>query len=285
VSTLLIGTSIAMMLYLLAAGLTLIFGLLGIVNFAHGSFYMLGAFIGYQTVQWTNNLWLALLIAPVVVGVVGAVFEMVAIRPIYRREHHLQFLLTFGAVLVLDEGARILWGVGYKAVEAPPILRGSIELLGSSISLYRIFVIGLGLLVAFLLSVAISGTRLGMVVRAASNNPDMTECLGVNVRRVRTQIFFAGTALAGFAGVIAAPMFPVIPGMGLSVILDCFIVVVIGSLGNLQGAFVGALLIGITRAYGQQYAPEWIAILSYVLFLLILLVRPEGIFARRGRKA
>lgn len=282
-STFVIGLSIAMLLFLLAAGLTLIFGMLGIINFAHGALYMLGAYVAYQVAASTQNFWLALCAAPLVLGIVGALIERLVLRPIYDRPHEFQLLATFGLILVLEEVVRVIWGLQLHNIMPPTGLSGSVHIFGTDISKYRLFVVVFGAIMGGLLFFGIERTRLGLILRASSNNANMAELLGVEVGRVRTAIFALGAALAGIGGAIAGPMLPIQLQMGFSVILDCFIVVIIGGLGNIRGAVVGALLIGMTRAYGQQYAAEWIDIATYGVLVVTLLVRPQGLFGIRLR--
>ncbi|MCO5130027.1 MAG: branched-chain amino acid ABC transporter permease [Xanthobacteraceae bacterium] len=284
-STFVIGLSIAMLLFLLSAGLTLIFGMLGIINFAHGAVYMLGAYVAYQVAATTHNFWLALCVTPLVLAVVGAIIERLVLRPIYDRPHEFQLLATFGLILVLEEAVRMIWGLQLRSIATPPGLSGSVHVFGTDISKYRLFVVVFGAAMVALLFFGIERTRLGLILRASSNNAGMAEMLGVEVGRVRTAIFALGTALAGIGGAIAGPMLPIQLQMGFSVILDCFIVIIIGGLGNIRGAVAGALLIGMTRAYGQQYAAEWIDIATYGVLVVTLLVRPQGLFGIRLRTA
>lgn len=279
------GLSIGMLLFLLAAGLTLVFGLLGVVNFAHGSLYMLGAYVSFQIVQWTGSFWLALVVAPILVGVFSACMERFALRPLYARDHSYQLLLTFGFILVIEEFTRMVWGVDFKAVSPPAALSGTTEVAGSVITNYRLFIIAFGTIVSALLFYVIEKTRLGIVVRAASANSAMVSCLGVNVSRVRTGVFVAGAMLAAVSGVIAAPLLPLKLGMSFSIIIDCFIVVVLGGLGSIRGAILGAVLIGMSRAFGQVFAADLMLLLTYVLLIVTLIVRPEGLFSVRRRQA
>ncbi|MBN9428582.1 MAG: branched-chain amino acid ABC transporter permease [Burkholderiales bacterium] len=279
------GLSISMLLFLLAAGLTLVFGLLGVVNFAHGSLYMLGAYVAYQLVHWSGNFWLALLVAPLVVGLVGALMERFALRPLYARDHSYQLLLTFGFILVIEEFIRMVWGVDFRTVNPPPLLTGTTEVGGSVVTNYRLFIIAFGAAVSALLFYVIEKTRVGVVVRAASANSAMVACLGIDVGKVRTGVFVAGAMLAAISGVIAAPLLPLKLGMSFSIIIDCFIIVVIGGQGSIRGAIVGALLIGMTRALGQVYATELMLLATYALLILTLIIRPEGLFGVRRRRA
>lgn len=284
-SVVLIGLSIGMLLFLLAAGLTLVFGLLGVVNFAHGSLYMLGAYVAFQLVAWTGNFWLALLIAPIVVGLVGGVLEYFTLRPLYGRDPAYQLLLTFGFILLIEEFIRLVWGVNFKSISPPDAFAGTTELFGSTVTDYRMFIIGFGALLSVALFYVIERTRIGIVVRAASVNSAMVSCLGIDVGKVRTGVFVAGTMLAAISGVVAGPLLPLKLGMSFTIIIDCFIVVVIGGLGNIRGAILGAMLIGMTRAVGQQFAADWIFLLTYALLIVTLIFRPEGLFNVRGRQA
>ena len=284
-SVVLIGLSIGMLLFLLAAGLTLVFGLLGVVNFAHGSLYMLGAYVAFQFVAWTGNFWLALLLAPIVVGIFGGLLERFTLRPLYAREPAYQLLLTFGYILVIEEFIRLVWGVNFKSISPPAPFAGTTELFGSTVTDYRMFIIGFGAALSVALFYLIERTRIGIVVRAASVNSAMVSCLGIDVAKVRTGVFVAGTMLAAISGVVAGPLLPLKLGMSFTIIIDCFIVVVIGGLGNIRGAILGAMLIGMTRAVGQQFAADWIFLLTYALLIITLIFRPEGLFNVRGRQA
>lgn len=284
-SVLVIGLSIGMLLFLLAAGLTLIFGMLGVINFAHGALYMLGAYLAYQTVTWTGSFWLALVLSPLIVAAVAAAMEFVAMRPVYTRDHFYQVLLTFGAILVIDEAVRTIWGLQPKLLSAPPGLDGSVPLFGTDVSAYRLFIIGFGAGVSALLFFVLERSRFGMVIRACNKDSDMASCLGINVPRVRTSIFALGAGLAALGGVVSGPMFPVDTNMGFLVIINCFIVVVVGGLGNIKGSLLGALLIGLVQAYGQRYVPQLIGVLTYLLFIGVLLTRPQGLFSRTLRQS
>ena len=284
-SVLVIGLSIGMMLFLLAAGLTLIFGMLGVINFAHGALYMLGAYLAYQIVTWSGSFWLALALSPLVVAAIAAAMEFIAMRPVYRRDHFYQVLLTFGAILIIDEIVRGVWGLQPKLLTAPPGLASSVSLFGSDVSAYRLFIIAFGAAVSVLLFFFLERSKFGMVIRACSKDSDMAACLGINVPRVRTSIFALGGGLAALGGVISGPMFPVDTNMGFLIIINCFIVVVVGGLGNIRGSLMGAVLIGLVQAYGQRYVPDFIGVLTYVLFIMVLLTRPQGLFSRVLRQS
>lgn len=283
-STFVIGLSIGMLLFLLAAGLTLIFGMLRIINFAHGALYMLGAYLAFQIALWFG-FWWALLLVPVLLGVVGVLIERLTLRPIYKAPHEFQLLITFGLILVLEEVVRATWGLSGKGIAVPGWLSGSVSLFDTDVSRYRLFVIFIGVLTMAVLLLGIERSRIGLVIRSCSTHPLMAATLGVRVDRVRTAVFAVGAALAGLGGAMAGPMLPIQLQMGSTIILDCFIVVIIGGLGNIRGAVVGALLIGMTRAFGQQYLPDWIDTLTYAVLIATLLLRPQGLFSKKERLA
>ena len=283
-STVVIGLSIGMLLFLLAAGLTLIFGMLRIINFAHGALYMLGAYLAFQIALWLG-FWWALVLVPVLLALVGVLIERLTLKPIYSAPHEFQLLITFGLILVLEEVVRATWGLSGKAIAVPVWLSGSVSLFDTDVSRYRLFVIFIGAVTMAVLLLGIERSRIGLVIRSCSTHPLMAATLGVRVDRLRTAVFAVGAALAGLGGAMAGPMLPIQLQMGGTIILDCFIVVIIGGLGNIRGAVVGALLIGMTRAFGQQYLPEWIDTLTYAVLIATLLLRPLGLFSKKERLA
>tara|TARA_R110000796_G_scaffold64188_3_gene148726 strand:- start:3006 stop:3863 length:858 start_codon:yes stop_codon:yes gene_type:complete len=284
-SIIVIGLSLSFLLFLLAAGLTLIFGMLGVINFAHGALYMLGAFVGYQIVHMTGSFWLGLLFAPLIVACVGALIEILALKQVYDRDHIFQLLLTFGFILVIDDATKMIWGFDYKQVPTPAMFSAPISMFGSQIPSYRLFVIGFGAAVSLALFRLLDRSKWGMIIRAASSDPEMAQTLGVNVNRVRTGVFALGAYLAALGGVISAPLVPIELGMGFSVIIDCFVVVIIGGLGNIRGAIFASLLLGMTRAAGYTYATEWVELLTFALLIGTLMFRPAGLFSTKGRSA
>lgn len=284
-ATLLLGLSIGILLFLLAAGLTLIFGLLGIVNLAHGSLYMLGAYAGYQTVVLTGSFTAALVVAPLAVAALGALIELVLLRRIYRHPHHLQFLLTVGLLLVIEEFVRYTWGLNYLKLDEPAALSGVTEIAGVAFSNYRLFCTVMGVAAAGALFYVLDRTPAGTILRAAQENDAMLGSLGVNVKRVRCAAVAVGAGVAAFAGVISAPLLPIEPSMGIRIILDCFVVVIVGGLGSIQGAIAASLLIGMTRAFGEQYFGDWVQVCIYGLLVLTLLVRPQGLFGTQVRQS
>ena len=285
ISTFVIALSLASILFVLAAGLTLIFGMLGVINFAHGSFYMLGAYLAFQAIQLTGSFWMGLALAILVGGAVGAFTEVTALRPLYGREPHDQMLLTFGCILVLDEAVKAVWGLDYKEVGAPALLAAPTTIGGQTVSTYRLFVIGFGAATALALYAILERTRVGITVRAASSDPEMVSGLGIDVAKVRTAVFAFGAALAALGGAVTAPLYPVELGMGFSVIIDCFVIIIIGGLGSIRGAVVAALLVGFVRAIGYAAFPEWVDFATYSLLILVLTTRPQGLFGRARRVA
>jgi branched-chain amino acid transport system permease protein len=270
--------TLAGLLFLVSAGLSLVFGILRVVNFAHGVFYMLGAYLGYTTVVLTGWFWPALVIVPPVVGVLGALLESSTLRFIYRRPPIYQLLLTFGLALILEEAVRILYGPTAKGFDPPAYLQGAISLGSLLYPRYRLFVVGLGLAVAVAVWLFLRNTRTGLVIRAVAQNSEMADCLGANVARVRTLVFGAACALAGLGGVAAAPMTTAYLGMGISVIVDAFVVVVIGGLGSIGGSIAGSLIVGAAQTWGAFYLPETAMVIMYAVMGAILIFRPWGLF-------
>lgn len=284
-STLVLGLSLACLLFLLAAGLTLIFGMLGVINFAHGALYMVGAYVSYQASLISGSFTVGLVVAALVAAGVGFVMEYFALRPVYRREHVYQLLLTFGFILLIESATRLVWGQDYKHVDPPQALSQIIQWGNDKVPAYRLFIIGIGVATSGLLFAALERTRLGLMVRAASSDPDTASSLGVNVAALRTGVFVIGAGLAGFGGAVAAPLVPVELGMGFGIVIDCFIVVIVGGLGNIRGAIFASLLIGMTRALGYQFAPGWVDVATFVLLIMTLMIRPQGLFARKERRS
>jgi len=270
--------TLAGLLFLVSAGLSLVFGILRVVNFAHGVFYMLGAYLGYTTVMLTGWFWPALVIVPPVVGAIGAIFESSTLRFIYRRPPIYQLLLTFGLALILEEALRILYGPTAKGIDPPAYLQGAFALGSLLYPRYRLFVIGLGLVVALAVWLFLRTTRAGLVIRAVAQNSEMADCLGADVARVRTLVFGAACALAGLGGVAAAPMTTAYLGMGIGVIVDAFVVVVIGGLGSIGGSIAGSLIVGAAQTWGAFYLPETAMVIMYAVMGAILIFRPWGLF-------
>jgi len=278
VEQLLNALALAGLLFLVSAGLSLVFGVLRVVNFAHGVFYMLGAYLGFTAVKVSGQFWLSLIVVPPIVGVVGALLEAWTLRFIYRRPPIYQLLLTFGLALILEESIRVLYGPTALGVDPPGILQGPVELLGAIYPRYRLFLVVLGVTVGVAVWLFLQRTRAGLVIRAVAQNSEMADCLGADVARVRTLVFGAACALAGLGGVAAAPMTTAYLGMGISVIVDAFVVVVIGGLGSIVGSMAGSLIVGAAQTWGAFYLPETAMVIIYAVMGAILIFRPWGLF-------
>ena len=266
---------------LLALGLTVIFGLLGVMNFAHGELYMLGAYAGVAVIGLTQSFWVALLAAPLLVGVVGAITEMVALRPLYRREPLYGLILTFGLALVFREAVRQIWGGDMRRILPP--FTGSTPLLGMAYPNYRLFLLAAASVLLLAIWLFFTRTRAGIVVRAAVQDAEMLDGLGVNVRAVFTLTFAASGALAALAGLLLAPVFTVYPQMGVEFILLAFIVVILGGMGSLGGSVVAAFVIGIAQSlFSLWMNPQRVAIAIFGIMIVVLIVRPRGFFGREG---
>ena len=278
VEQLLNALTLAGLLFLVSAGLSLVFGILRVVNFAHGVFYMLGAYLGFTTVALSGAFWPALVGVPLVVGTLGVLLESSTLRFIYRRPPIYQLLLTFGLALILEEGIRIVYGPTAKGIDPPAVLEGAIRLGSLQYPRYRLFVVALGLVVAAAVWLFLRRTRAGLVIRAVAQNSEMADCLGADVARVRTLVFGAACALAGLGGVAAAPMTTAYLGMGIGVIVDAFVVVVIGGLGSIGGSLAGSLIVGAAQTWGAFYLPETAMVIMYAVMGAILIFRPWGLF-------
>lgn len=285
VSDIVIGLSLGSRLFLIAVGLSLIFGVLGVLNFAHGAFYMIGAYVALAvTNQVIDNFWLAVIVGATAVGVIGALIEVGTIRPIYGRvEGELdQLIVTFGFVLVIHEAVRFIWGSQPYSMDAPGALDFSVAIGGSTFTAYRLFVIGAAVIVMVGLWLFITKTYFGSLVRGTSSDREMASMLGVDVPRLYTGVFFMGSFLAGLGGALAAPLQSISPALGDQVIIDAFIVVVIGGLGSLSGAFIGAMFIGMMQAIGPQFIAAGHIAIPFIAMVLVLLFRPEGLFGGFG---
>lgn len=277
----------SMLLFILAAGLSLTFGLLRVVNLAHGSFFMLGAYVGVTIWRGTGSFWLALLGAPLVVGALGAVLERLWLRHFYRRHELDQVILTFGFALVFLDVAKMLWGKDIQGLEAPAYLERAVHIAGTSFPVYRLFLIAVGVLLFAGIWLAIERTRIGALIRAAVSDRDMVSGLGLNVRGLFTGTFAFGALLAAAGGVLGAPILGVYPGVDFDVLITTLIVVVVGGLGSLSGAFWASLAIGISDTYGKAMFPELASFVIFAVMALVLLLRslntPGRSSSERGR--
>jgi branched-chain amino acid transport system permease protein len=276
------GLVLGGILVLLAIGLSLIFGLMTVVNFAHGSFFMLGAYVGFFVLGYTKNFWLAIVVAPLVVGVFGLVIERFLVRPLYGRSPDDPLLLTFGLSLVLIEAVKLLVGKIGLTLDPPPGLAGAVDLGFMKFPAYRIFVLVVTVLVLIALWLFLEKTNIGLVVRAGSRDALMVRALGIDLGRVWFLVFGLGIAMAGLAGILAGPLRGVYAEMGTEIIIEAFVVVVVGGMGSLPGAIVAGLLIGEVISLTTFFAPKLAEIVVFVVMAVVLLTRPSGLFGEAG---
>jgi branched-chain amino acid transport system permease protein len=293
------GLQFGLMLFLLAAGLTLVFGIMDMINLAHGSLYMLGAFLAATFVQWTGSFAAGVLLAIPATALLGMALEVSVLRTLYARDHLSQVLATFALILILNEATRIVWGTDLP-LAAPEALAGPVELLpGMPYPAYRLLIIGVGFAVALLLFLFIVKTGFGMRVRAGASNREMALAMGVNIRMLFTIVFGIGAALCAVAGALLGPLLAVQVGMGENILILAFVVIVIGGIGSIRGALVGALLVGMVDTVGRAFLPHLFgaflppqfaaaagpaiaSVLVYLLMAVVLFVRPQGLFPARG---
>ncbi|MEW6666911.1 MAG: branched-chain amino acid ABC transporter permease [Thermodesulfobacteriota bacterium] len=271
------GLVYGMLLFLVASGLTLIFGMMGVLNFAHGALYMLGAYFSFSVLRWTGNFWLSLLLAPLVVAAVGVVMERFFLRKVHAYGHAHELLITFGIAYIIEELVKMIWGNMPLLVVLPPSLSGSAAFLGIQYPVYRLFILGVSLLVFMLLFGVLFKTRTGIIVRAAVANKRMTDALGFNVPLIFLLLFGMGAWLAGLAGVIGGPYLITNPGMAATIIIDLFVVVVVGGLGSVEGALIASLLIGWLQSFGILFLPQFAIVFEFLLMALVLIFRPHGL--------
>jgi branched-chain amino acid transport system permease protein len=294
------GLQFGVTLFLMAAGLTLVLGIMNFINLAHGSLYMVGAYLALAAAQWTGSYLAGVALGLAGTLLVGMIVEVVALRALYDRDHLDQVLATFGLILFFNELVAILWGRAAQFASVPPFLAGHIELFtGSTYPLYRAAIIVVGLITAIILWYVVTRTRLGMLIRAGATNRTMVGALGVNIRLLYTVVFGFGAALAGLAGLMAGPIYNVQPGMGELILIQVFVVIVIGGIGSIRGALVGALIVGLVDTLGRAFlrpllgamisptagdsaGPALASMLIYVLMAVVLAFRPQGLFPPRG---
>lgn len=276
------GLALGSVFVLLGIGLSLIFGLLTVVNFAHGAFYMLGAYVGVFIIGLTGNFWLTLALVPLVVGAIGLSVERYLVRPLYGRGIDYPLLLTFGLGLVLVEVVRIVYGLDGVPFDTPKELRGATDLGFGFFPTYRLFIIGITAVIVTALWLFIEKTSYGLVIRAGACDPEIVRVLGIDISKVWLIVFALGTGVAGLAGVLSAPMRSVIPDMGTTVLVEAFVVTVVGGMGSLVGAVVAGLLVGLVVSMTGLFAPELADLSMFVLMAAVLLVRPQGLFGKKG---
>jgi len=271
----------SMTLFLLAAGLTIIFGLMKIVNLAHGSLYMVGAYIGLSIWSYSDSFWISLLFAPIFTGIIGAILYQILFRHIQNADPMRQVLLTFGLIYIGLDAVRLFWGTMSHSISTPDLLSNSLTIFGEPYPSYRLFVIFVGLVISIFLYILIEKTKVGAQVRASVNDPEMAQLLKINTDKILFYIFSLGCGLAGLAGITVAPILGVEPGMDMEVLVLTLIVVVVGGPGSLKGAFFGSLLIGFVDSLGKVYIPELAQIIIYAVMALTLLIRPEGLYNKQ----
>ena len=295
------GIQLGMLLFLLAAGLTLIFGIMDLVNLAHGSLYMLGAYFAATFADWTDSFLLGALLALVATAVAGMLLEVIAVRRLYGRSHLDHVLGTFGLLLFFNELVRLIWGPAGMTLSLPSEMLNAVEVLpGLFYPFYRLVIISVTLAVAALMYLLIMRTRLGMLIRAGASNREMVGALGVNIKLLYTMVFGLGAALAGFAGLMQAPILTVQIGMGENILIAAFVVVTIGGIGSIRGAFVAALVVGLADTVGRTFVPDLLhaflsdsassslgralsSMMIYLVMALVLIARPEGLFPAAGK--
>jgi len=290
------GLQLGIFLFLVAAGLTLIFGIMGVINLAHGSLFMIGAFVAATVTGMTGSFLIGLLAALPAAALAGVVIEVVVIRRLYAREHLDQVLATFGLILFINEAVTMLWGRTPLFIDVPDALRGSVEIIpGIPYPVYRLAIIAAGILVAILMWLVIAKTRVGMLIRAGSTNREMVAALGVDIALLYTALFAAGAVFAGFAGAMAGPLVSVQVGMGEQILILTFVVIIIGGIGSVRGALIGSLMVGVVDTLGRAFLPDMLklflppaeadgigaglsSMLVYLLMAVVLIVRPTGLF-------
>lgn len=273
------GLAYAGLLFLVSAGLTLIFGMMNVLNFAHAAMYMVGAYLSYTIImKLSGQFWMALILCPLILFVIGALIERFLLRRVHKYGHVQELLLTFGLAYIITELVKWYWGNYPLAVNITGFLSGTIPIFGITYPIYRIFIFGSAVFVGVIMALILYKTRLGIILRAAVNDSEMTNTLGVNVPLVFMGVFAFGTALSGFAGVIAGPLLSTFPGMAHEILLDAFVVIVVGGFGSLGGAVVAALLIGQLQAFGVLLIPKLSVALIYLLMAVVLIVKPSGLF-------
>ncbi|HED03490.1 MAG TPA: branched-chain amino acid ABC transporter permease [Candidatus Fraserbacteria bacterium] len=271
------GLTLGVMYVIIAAGLSLIFGLMEIINFAHGALYMLGAYFGLTLFQLTGSFWLSLAVAPLIVGSIGMLLERFTFRPLYGRNPLYQILLTFGLVLIINNAAELFWGTSYHIFPRPAELQGVVPFLGIAYSKYRLFVLGIGAAISVLFWFMLKRTRLGLIIRAGTHDRQIAGAFGIDISKYFTLVFGFGVALAAVAGVVLSPIVSVNPQMGDGIIITAFVVVIVGGLGSLPGAILAGLLIGVLESFSKIVFPAFTDATMYIVMALVLLLWPQGL--------
>ncbi len=276
------GLAYAGLLFLVSSGLTLVFGMMNVLNFAHASFYMLGAYFALAIAHYTHQFWLTLLLAPVLLMVLGALVERYLLRKVHVLGHVHELLLTFGLAYIIQEGVKWIWGNNPQAVTVTGFLASSLKLGGIVYPVYRLFLFALSAVLGASMALVIYKTRIGIIVRAAVNDAAMVNALGINVPYVFMGLFAVGAGLSGLAGATAGPLLGVFPGMAGAILVDAFVVIVVGGMGSLGGAVVASLIIGQLQSFGVLLFPQFSLALIYMLMALVLVLKPEGLFGEKS---
>jgi branched-chain amino acid transport system permease protein len=278
------GLTTAMFLFLIASGLSLVFGVMRVLNFAHGSFYMIGAYLAWQAMHWLQPMlhafWPAVLVAAFGVALLGAIIERLLLRHLYGREELYQLLLTYALVLILGDAAKAVWGTQQLSVSRPPLLAGGFELFGTTLPAYNLFIMLVGPAIAIVVWFLLTRSSAGRMVRAAALDREMVGALGANVGAIYTGMFVVSSFLAGLAGALVTPIQSIVPGMDVEIIVEAFIVVVIGGLGSFWGTFWGSVIYGQVLSFGILILPSFSIFSVFALMAVILIVRPWGLFGR-----
>jgi branched-chain amino acid transport system permease protein len=275
------GLAYAGLLFLVSAGLTLVFGMMNVLNFAHAAMYMLGAYFSYTLLQATDQFWLSLMVCPLLLFVIGALIERLLLRRVHVHGHLHELLLTFGLAYIITEIVKWAWGNFPLAVNVGGFLGDTVEIIGITYPIYRIFIFASAVFVGIVMALILYKTRLGIILRAAVNDGEMVNALGINVPLVFTGVFAFGAALSGFAGVIAGPLLSTYPGMAHEILIDAFVVIVVGGFGSLGGAVIASFLIGEIQAFGVLLFPKLSVALIYLLMAAVLIIKPSGLFGEK----
>jgi len=275
------GLVYGMLLFFVASGFSMVFGMMGVLNIAHSAFYMLGAYLGYTLFIKTGNFWLALIIAPIAAGLLGALVERFFLRKVHAYGHAYELLITLGIFFVIGEVVKWIWGNFILPAKIPSALSGSAHVMGLTYPVYRLFILSISFAVLIMLLYIFLRTRVGIAIRAAVSDADMVNCLGINVSRLFLWVFSGGAALASLAGVVAGPLLSTYPGMGLDMLVDLFVVVVVGGLGSVGGSFLSSLIIGELQSFGILFIPQLALVFQFLLMAVVLIIRPAGLLGEK----
>ncbi len=275
------GLVYGMLLFFVASGFSLVFGMMGVINVAHAGFYMLGAYLGYTVFVKTGNFWLALILASIVVGLLGALVERFFLRKVHAYGHAYELLITVGIFNVIGEVVKWVWGNFTLPAKIPSALSASAWVMGLTYPVYRLFILLISFVILLVLLYIFLRTRAGIAIRAGVSDPDMVSCLGIDVSKLYLYVFSGGAALAGLAGVVAGPFLSTYPGMGIDMLVDLFVVVVVGGLGSLGGTFLAALIIGELQSFGVLFIPQLALVFQFLLMAIVLIIRPAGLLGEK----